>query len=103
MQGKSTSLVPGKHGIVQLKADGLAPAVRAKGTPPIHYEEDRCINFREAAALQSFPSIYVFCSNLQEQYQQVGNAVPVELASAVANSVRQSLMFHYKEPNQEPS
>jgi DNA (cytosine-5)-methyltransferase 1 len=97
MSGRSTSLKVGQHGLVQLDPDGLAPAVRAKSVPPIHYDGARCINVREAAALQSFPSNYVFCGKLQEQYQQVGNAVPVELASAIARSIRQSAMFYYDE------
>ena len=80
----------------RLDADGQAPTIRAKGAVPFHYEEDRCINVREAATLQSFPRSYTFCGTLTEQYQQVGNAVPVELASAVAHSIRQSLMFHYE-------
>ena len=93
--GKTTSLKPGEHGIIRLDANGLAPTVCAKSVPPFHYEEDRCITVREAASLQSFPLDYKFCGDLAHQYMQVGNAVPVQLATAVAQCVRQLLEYEY--------
>lgn len=97
MTGKSTSLQPGEHGVVRLDASGTAPTIRAKSIPPVHFSEDRCINVREAALLQSFPLRYKFCGTPTEQYQQVGNAVPIELATAVAHSLREALAFYYEE------
>jgi DNA (cytosine-5)-methyltransferase 1 len=96
MEGVSTSLRPGQHGVVRLDPDGLAPTVMASKTPPFHFEEDRCIYVREAAALQSFPNDYKFSGPLRQQYQQVGNAVPVAMATAVAQSVRQVLLYKYE-------
>ncbi len=92
-----TSLQPGQHGLVRLDPNGLAPAIRASSVPPFHYTEDRCINVGEAASLQSFPTDYVFYGDLRSQYRQVGNAVPVELATAVAQSIRQILIYEYEE------
>lgn len=53
----------------------------------IHPELDRAISIREAARLQTFPDSFVFEGTKDSQYQQVGNAVPPFLASAVANSL----------------
>lgn len=97
MNGKTTTLQPGEHGVVRLDANGLAPTIRASSVPPFHYDEDRCINVREAASLQSFPVDYMFHGDLRSQYRQVGNAVPVELATAVAQSIRQILVYEYEE------
>jgi len=50
----------------------------------IHPEEDRAISIREAARLQTFPDSFVFCGTKDQQYQQVGNAVPPIMAKAIA-------------------
>jgi site-specific DNA-cytosine methylase len=96
MAGASTSARPGHHGVVCLEATGLAPALRAGSCQPFHYEEKRYIAVWEVVQLQSFPMDYIFCGELREQYQQVGNAVPVELATAVAQSVCQVLVYEYE-------
>jgi DNA (cytosine-5)-methyltransferase 1 len=93
MVGSTTSLRPGEHGKVRLDPDGLAPAIRSM--PPFHYAEDRCIFVREAASIQNFPEDYAFHGKLSDQYRQVGNSVPIELATAVAQSMRQLLVYEY--------
>lgn len=53
----------------------------------IHPVVDRAISIREAARLQSFSDSYVFKGTKDSQYQQVGNAVPPFMASAIARRV----------------
>jgi DNA (cytosine-5)-methyltransferase 1 len=54
-----------------------------------HPEQDRAISFREAARLQSFDDNYVFYTGVQSRLaSQIGNAVPVRLASVVGTHIR---------------
>lgn len=53
----------------------------------VHPIENRYITPREAACLQDFPLYYEFKGTLGEVQKQIGNAVPVKLAKALANSV----------------
>ena len=57
----------------------------------IHPMLDRAISVREAARLQTFPDSFVFCGTKDQQYQQVGNAVPPLLAKAIANKITRML------------
>ncbi len=47
----------------------------------------RYFTLREAARIQTFPDDYYFPGSWTESMRQLGNAVPVELAHVVANSV----------------
>ena len=60
----------------------------------VHPYEDRYITPREAACLQDFPVDWVFKGTLGQVQKQIGNAVPVNLASAVASSVKEYLSNH---------
>ena len=53
----------------------------------VHPVEDRYITPREAAALQDFPVNYEFKGTLGQVQKQIGNAVPVGLAKALAYEV----------------
>jgi DNA (cytosine-5)-methyltransferase 1 len=57
-----------------------------------HPEQDRAISLREAAILQSFPHNYTFVPdegsvNFSVMGRLIGNAVPVELGRAIAQSI----------------
>ena len=57
----------------------------------IHPEKDRAISIREAARLQTFPDSFVFCGSKDQQYQQVGNAVPPIMAKSIAKKLAKLL------------
>ena len=48
----------------------------------------RRLSWREAAAIQTFPTNLEFSGDLTSIYKQIGNAVPVKLAEFVANYIR---------------
>jgi DNA (cytosine-5)-methyltransferase 1 len=55
-----------------------------------HPEQDRAISLREAAKLQSFSDDYVFYGDSQACIgAQIGNAVPVKMAEALARTILQ--------------
>lgn len=53
----------------------------------VHPTADRYITPREAACLQDFPDDWAFVGKLGQVHHQIGNAVPVKLAKAIATSV----------------
>jgi len=76
----------------RLKPDGLASTILTKCDPHwgayFHYAQDRSLTVREAARCQSFPDHYIFYGSQQEQFAQVGNAVPPLLAKAVGVAIK---------------
>lgn len=56
-----------------------------------HYKYNRIPTVRECARLQSFPDDFVFTGSKQQQYKQVGNAVPPLLGKAVALNIKELL------------
>ncbi|KAL3908083.1 MAG: hypothetical protein SGILL_008619 [Bacillariaceae sp.] len=92
---RQTSLGKDDKNVIVLEENKLAPTMRAKGPPVLHYKEDRCIGVREFAALQSCPLNYNFFGKPSEKYRQIGNGVPVRLATAIAKAVWESLRFKY--------
>ena len=58
-----------------------------KQTERCHPEEVRPFTVREYARIQSFPDAWEFSGSMGQQYKQIGNAVPVELAKAIGLSL----------------
>lgn len=65
----------------------LTCAPAQKQTERCHPAETRPLTVREYARLQTFPDTWEFEGSLSSQYKQIGNAVPINLAHAVATSV----------------
>ncbi len=65
-----------------------------KQTERCHPVEVRPFTVRENARCQTFPDDWQFCGNVQSQYKQVGNAVPVNLAYEIAVEIRKSMSMH---------
>lgn len=77
----SKALKAGDHGV----PGGENMLVRPDGSV-------RYFTVREAARIQGFPDGYVFHGSWTETMRQLGNAVPVRLAQAIAASVAQKLL-----------
>jgi len=65
----------------------LTCAPAQKQTERCHPIETRPLTVREYARIQTFPDNWVFEGNVSEQYKQIGNAVPVNLAYAIGRSL----------------
>ncbi len=87
-----------KHGLIQVRQSGVRvkrpnyfPALVAMNNTPIiwdikrqHFRE---ITPHEASKLQSFKSDFIFCGSRKRQYKQLGNAVNVEIARQLGESL----------------
>lgn len=62
-----------------------------KQTDRCHPLEARPFTIRENARCQSFPDDWNFCGSIGQQYRQVGNAVPVQLAYEIGVKIKQAL------------
>jgi len=58
-----------------------------KQTERCHPDETRPFTVREYARIQTFPDKWKFAGPVSSQYKQIGNAVPVNLAKAIGESV----------------
>lgn len=65
----------------------LTCAPAQKQTERCHPEETRPFTVREYARIQTFPDHWKFDGSLSQQYKQIGNAVPVNLAYEVGKEV----------------
>lgn len=58
-----------------------------KQTERCHPDETRPFTVREYARIQTFPDDWKFAGSVSQQYKQIGNAVPVNLARAIGESI----------------
>lgn len=65
----------------------LTCAPAQKQTERCHPIETRPLTVREYARIQTFPDDWQFEGSLSDQYKQIGNAVPVNLAFAIGRSL----------------
>ena len=78
------------HSSIYRRLDANSPSViiaNYRKSMIIHPTENRGLSVREAARLQSFPDDYKFIGSLDQQQQQVGNAVPPLLAKAIFDKI----------------
>lgn len=57
----------------------------------IHPRENRTLTVREGARIQTFPDDFEFTGTNTSQNKQVGNAVPVKMARAIAKQIKKML------------
>ena len=69
----------------------LTTSPSQKLTERCHPDETRPFTVREYARIQSFPDDWIFEGSIVNQYKQIGNAVPVELARRVGVQIIKSL------------
>ena len=73
-----------------------------KGSALCHPEAVRPISVLEAAAIQGFLPDWQFTGAMNTQYMQVGNAVPVQLGTAVGQAIAEHDRRRKKEPATQP-
>ena len=67
-----------------------------KQTERCHPDETRPFTVREYARIQTFPDEWKFEGSMAQQYKQIGNAVPVNLAKELGYSIIKFLNFYYQ-------
>lgn len=70
-------------------------------SPEIHVNKKRRLSARECAILQTFPLEYEFTGALNKMYTQIGNAVPVKLATKIATGISEAIIQHNGTQNKE--
>ncbi|CAN5400623.1 DNA (cytosine-5-)-methyltransferase [soil metagenome] len=69
-----------------------------KQTERCHPDETRPFTVREYARIQTFPDDWKFAGSVSQQYKQIGNAVPVNLAKEIGYSIIKFLNQYYGKP-----
>ncbi len=94
--GKSFFLSGGRRGIAR-RISWDEPCLTLTTSPSqmqterCHPDETRPFTVREYARIQSFPDDWSFKGTVTEQYKQIGNAVPVEVARRVGVEIVKAL------------
>jgi DNA (cytosine-5)-methyltransferase 1 len=82
----------GKEGYYRrLSWDSPAPTLTAQpqqlASSLCHPDRERPLSILEYAALQDFPESFIFQGSKSSRYRQIGNAVPVNLATAAGKAI----------------
>lgn len=92
VKGISTTCVVGNMGRERnLIQDTPRPGTVGRTGSPTNHAGIRKLTVREYARLQGFPDDYNFSDKVTIAYKQIGNAVSVPVAEAVARKVKESL------------
>jgi len=76
--------------LIRLDPEDIAPTVLGSSRF-IHPFEDRLLTVREQARLMGYPDDHIFLGGRDEQYNMVGESVPVTLSTAIAQEVLEYL------------
>lgn len=98
--GKSFYLGGGKTGMARRigwdePSLTLTCSPAQKQTERCHPDETRPFTVREYARIQTFPDDWKFAGSISQQYKQIGNAVPVNLAKELGYSIIKVLNEYY--------
>ena len=90
--GSKLKLGGGKTGFYRrLSFNRPSPTLVTDPTMPAtdlcHPTEDRPLSVEEYKRIQEFPDDWNICGPLNEQYKQIGNAVPIRLGEAIARTI----------------
>ncbi len=83
----------GRHAPIHPKAPKMKFVSQNKRIfEPGHEDEYRRLSVRECARVQTFPDDFIFkYENIANGYKMIGNAVPVNLAYAIAKQIKKDL------------
>lgn len=87
-EGKNYGLF--KSTFKKLRMNGFSCTVTKSGRY-IHPEYNRLITVREAARIQSFSDKFEFSGTVRQMFMQIGNAVPVNMAKAIGETIKGEL------------
>lgn len=90
--GEKLKLGGGKTGFYRrLSFKKPSPTLVTDPTMPAtdlcHPTKDRPLSVEEYARIQEFPDNWKICGPVNEQYKQIGNAVPIKLGEAIAKTI----------------
>lgn len=81
---------------IKYKSDAPSICITGDMRKVFHYSQNRALTVRELASIQSFPDNFIFKGKTISQQQQVGNAVPPNMAEAIANVIKKMSLTNEK-------